>query len=1354
MKGVHTDSTFSNSPRILDLLVGPAYETPVKINGISSLALLDTGSQVSTVGEDFFKNHLSGVELKPLYDLLRVEVAGGSTLSYLGYIEVDLELPGKLCSPGEKSISALLLVVPQTLYNSKTPVLLGTNVIYSCKSFVSKSQKVPGVWSDVFKICQLQLQMRSEGIPVYLRDAVEVPAHQEILVDVEAQLTSVITGNKSVCIEADGNMFLPSGLFTTPMWVDDSSIKPNFQVEIKNISDKNVKIPACTEVGRAYPVSHVTSQSQSHQVSSSDSLDSKSFLELFKLDHLDANVKEKMSDLLLSWQHVFSVSDVDLGLVKGFTHSIELLDETPFKCRRTHIPHHMVEEVRSHLMDMERSGVIQRSHSQYASPLVLVRKPDNSLRFCVDYRMLNKRTKKDHYSVPSVDSTLDRLRGAKYFTCLDLKTGYWQLGLNPADQHKSAFNAASLGFWEFLRMPMGLSNACSSFQRMMESVMGSMNLEACLLYLDDVIIFSDTIESHFEKLSRVLERISEYGLKLKPSKCEFFKEKLKYLGFIVSDNGIEADPEKIQSIVNWPVPANFVQLRRFLGFAGYFRRFIKSFAQIARPLHSLLKGSLLSKGKINPKVKFQWLDVHQAAFRRLIECLSSTPVLAFADFAKPFELETDASASGLGAILFQNVEGVRRVIAYASRGLNSAESRYPAHKLECLALKWAVCDKFRDYLYGAPSFLVLSDNNPLCYLLSTARLDSMTHRWVAELSQFNFSISYRSGKSNVAADALSRKDEKVKLSEETVKAIIDLKDVEDLISSISLSHTIPEVSSLDDLFDVPSGALSAEDWTALQSEDPHISLVIDHLQRGVNSLSDETEESQLLWKERRKLVLKDNVLFRKRHYDGVDQFQLVLPSSKRRLVFEMAHDKMGHMSRERVIELLRDRFYWPRMQATVEKWLKSCDRCLRRNKSGMNLDRAPLHPIMSSQPMEIVCMDYLGLETSVGGYSSILVLTDHYTRFAMAIPTRNQTALTTAKALVELFVQHYGLPLRLHSDMGPCFESKVIAELCQLLGIERSHTTAYHPIGNGQCERMNRTLIGMLGTLPAEKKSRWKDYVLPMVHAYNCTKHASTGFSPFELMFGRKPRLPLDLVLGLDRQQESSSYADYVANLEKRLKDAYVKASKNITGSVNKMIGRYNSHMRGRQLEKGDRVLVKRLRFTEGKHKLEDFWEEEVYVVMSCHPDVPVYDVKKEKGRGRTRKLHRNLLLPIEGETECENMEEESEEEIQDVEDMYTEGIDFLDVEQVAVDQPSQGAEGGQSEGRVEERQRQTEEESDGEREQENEDEVQLPRRSNRERRRPKWMDSGDYVTDFQHSAEATQKEKMELVNSLLAFLK
>ena len=315
--------------------------------------------------------------------------------------------------------------------------------------------------------------------------------------------------------------------------------------------------------------------------------------------------------------------------------------------------------------------------------------------------------------------------------------------------------------------------------------------------------------------------------------------------------------------------------------------------------------------------------------------------------------------------------------------------------------------------------------------------------------------------------------------------------------------------------------------------------------------STDSQEFVLLWRERSKLFVEDGVLFRKRLMDDKEERQIILPHEKRYYVFQLLHDDMGHMGQDRTLDLIRSRFYWPKMQRDIEEWVRTCDRCLRRNKVG-NVHQAELHPIISTRPLEVVCMDFLSVEASVGGHDSILVLTDHYTRFAMAVPTKNQTALTTAKAIVDLFVLHYGLPERLHSDQGPNFESKVIKELCQLLNIKRSHTTPYHASGNGMCERMNRTLLSMLATLPSEKKSRWKDHVVPMIHAYNCTKHDSTGFAPFELMFGRKPRLPVDVLLGLDHAGDSKTYPEYVQQLKSRMQEAYAKASTNINKAVGK----------------------------------------------------------------------------------------------------------------------------------------------------------------------------------------------------------
>ena len=271
--------------------------------------------------------------------------------------------------------------------------------------------------------------------------------------------------------------------------------------------------------------------------------------------------------------------------------------------------------------------------------------------------------------------------------------------------------------------------------------------------------------------------------------------------------------------------------------------------------------------------------------------------------------------------------------------------------------------------------------------------------------------------------------------------------------------------------------------------------------------------------------------------DGCDKFQLVLPSAYVGDALNGLHNDIGHPGRDRNLSLLRDRCYWPGMSADVEDWIRNCGRCIRR-KTPTNA-RAPLVSINSTHPLELVCMDFLTLETSKGGYQYMLIITDHFTRYAQAIPTRNMTAKTTAEAFYNHFLMHYGIPLRIHSDQGANFESRLLRELCQILSMEKSRTTSYHPMGNGMCERFNRTLLNILGTLNPEQKKDWKNHVAPLVHAYKCTKHESTGYSPFYLMFGRESRLPIDLAFGVNTNKQHHSLISYAEGLRKRLQELY-----------------------------------------------------------------------------------------------------------------------------------------------------------------------------------------------------------------------
>ena len=497
------------------------------------------------------------------------------------------------------------------------------------------------------------------------------------------------------------------------------------------------------------------------------SLLSQQLIQPSQVSHFPQEWKEKITQSLKAYGDVFAQNDLDFGQASKVKHHINLKDETPFKQKSRPIHPNDYEAVRKHLQTLLDAGVIRESESPYSSPIVVVRKKSGDVRLCIDYRKLNTLTIRDAYALPNLEEAFSALAGSKWFSVMDLKSGYYQIEMEERDKAKTAF-VCPLGFYEFNRMPQGITNAPSTFQRLMERCMGSLNLKEVLVFLDDIIVFSSTLEEHEARLLHVLQQLRENGLKLSPTKCRFFQNSVRYLGHIVSNNGVETDPEKVSALHTWPRPQNLSELKSFLGFAGYYRRFVKDYSKIVKPLNDLTGGyppyrkrrkvTSCSGGYFNPKEPFadRWTPACKAAFEAIVTKLTSSPILGFANPKIPYILHTDASTSGLGAALYQEQEGEMRVIAYASRGLSPSEKRYPAHKLEFLALKWSVVEKFHDYLYGN-TFTVVTDNNPLTYILKSAKLDATSYCWLAALSTFNFNIKYRAGKSNQDADGLSRR---------------------------------------------------------------------------------------------------------------------------------------------------------------------------------------------------------------------------------------------------------------------------------------------------------------------------------------------------------------------------------------------------------------------------------------------------------------------------------------------------------------------------------------------------------------------------------------------------------------------
>ena len=402
--------------------------------------------------------------------------------------------------------------------------------------------------------------------------------------------------------------------------------------------------------------------------------------------------------------NVFSKNDMDMGRTNLVKHHIELTDPIPFKESYRRIPSQMYDEVKAHIQEMLDLGAIRHSNSPWSSAIVLVRKKDGRLRFCIDLRKLNNRTVKDAYSLPRIETLLDTFLGSTIFTTLDLKAGYWQVEMAEECKTFTAFTCGPLGFYECETMPFGATNAPATFQRLMHNCLGDLNMTWCVVYLDDIIVFSDNPKDHIERLEAVFKKLASAGLKLKPSKCFFFEEEIDYLGHLVSGKGVATSPKKIETVTKWPVPQTVYDVRSFLGFVGYYRRFIRDFSKISKPIREIIIGLENQSKRVAKKTLINWSEAAQSAFEVLKELCVNAPILAFPDYKLLFILHTDSSTEGLGAVLYQKQEGKLRVIAYASRSVTKTESNYPTHKLEFLALKWAICEKFHEYLYGSTPF--------------------------------------------------------------------------------------------------------------------------------------------------------------------------------------------------------------------------------------------------------------------------------------------------------------------------------------------------------------------------------------------------------------------------------------------------------------------------------------------------------------------------------------------------------------------------------------------------------------------------------------------------------------------------
>ncbi|XP_067266693.1 uncharacterized protein [Chanodichthys erythropterus] len=940
-------------------LVGPASTISVELNGCPCQALLDSGSQVTIVFDQWYSKYLSQIPIHPLTGL-SIWGLSSSSYPYKGYIIVDVLLPVSLTGVKE-SVSILALVCPEPQGPQQVPVIIGTNASFfqrltmlSQDSGVSNQAHSLRIQSSLLKPCLHQVQGKvevTEPVEGQVKwkgpGALTIPSRSEVYAMCKVECEKPLRKDIFL-VETPMDSQLPAGLFIPPTVLPYSAIDENkFRVLVCNETFKDISIPTDTVIAKVFPTDTVTVTS--NVPTDLKRIDPKVFK--FGDSPIPADWEKRLREKLAEHRNVFSLEEWDVGRAKGVKHNIRLSDSRPFRERSRRVAPADIDDVRRHIKDLLAAGIITESRSPYASPIVIARKKNGTIRMCIDYRTLNSRTIPDQYTTPRIDDALDCLSGSKWFSVLDLRSGYYQIEMADEDKEKTAF-ICPLGFYQFERMPQGITGAPATFQRLMERAVGDMHLLQVIVYLDDLIVFGRTLEEHEERLLKVLGRLEEYGLKVSIDKCQFCQPQVKYVGHIVSAAGIAPDPEKVKVVSHWKMPHDLKSLRSFLGFCGFYRRFIKNYSAIVRPLTDLTKGypPVKSHNKVVQKGKYysesepfgeRWDQKCTEAFHNIIHCLTHAPVLAYADPAKPYVLHVDASLSGLGAVLNQeHLDGLRPV-AYASRRLSAAERHYPIHQLEFLALKWAVVDKFHDYLYGA-KFTVRTDNNPLTYVLTSAKLSATGHRWLAALATYDFSLQYKPGRHNIDADVLSRyppptdlPQEWVDLPSSGVRAICQLADTHH--SDESCSRLVDQLGATSEV--IPSAyvcpvqlemghkeQLSNSDLRLAQEQDPIIGQVKQEVEKGhiLTTTKSSNPIETLLRQQGAKLSSRQHLLYRITESTcGRERQQLVLPEKYRTQVLHSLHDESGHLGIERTTELCKDRFYWPRMNKDVCKFV--CD---------------------------------------------------------------------------------------------------------------------------------------------------------------------------------------------------------------------------------------------------------------------------------------------------------------------------------------------------------------------------------------------------------------------------------------------
>jgi transposase InsO family protein len=788
--------------------------------------------------------------------------------------------------------------------------------------------------------------------------------------------------------------------------------------------------------------------------------------------------------------------------------------------------------------EMLKAGVIRPSSSPWAAPVTLVPKKDGTTRFCVDYRRLNEVTIKDQFPIPNIQEIFDMVGGSKIFSSLDLKAGYWQVKVHEDDKEKSAFRCHR-GHYEFNVMPFGLCNAPSVFSRIMDQALGELIGKCVLVYIDDLVIFSENKIDHARDVGLVLEKLRQAGLKLKPSKCDFAKEEIDLLGYKVGVNGISVNPEKVKAIKELETPSAVRHVRSFLGMANYYRQCIPNFAEVAQPLVALTK----------KHARFEWGESQEVAFNKLKDLLVSSHVMAAPRVGQEYFLHTDASDHTIGGILCQTDDnGVERVIQYISHQLSGSQLNWPTIEKECYAIVYCI-EKLRPYLYGA-EFTVFTDHRPLLSLFTKQLQNTKIQRWGVLLAEYGAKIQYRQGKYHVRPDMLSRIEHRNKNKE---VAVIDSDDWVD-------PQAFPD-SNVEELLPLVHDGLD-------------LAKVAVHQRQEYPDICEQAEKDEGGWE-----IIKGVVYSTTRPTMAAALYpRLLLPKEWQHRVIMRAHHDVGHMATGKTLARISDSYIWPGMRGDVKTTLLKCTVCQAHSERKEHVPMGEM-PI-ATYPNQVIGMDLIELPRSPEGLKYALTIIDHCSGWAEVYPLPNKTNESVWSAWTNYYLPAHSVPEVIITDRGQEFCAGPWEEYLSQLGVEHRKTTPMHPQSNGRTERFNKTFKQLLEKAVNNQPTQWPGKIGACLTAYRHAVSNTTGYSPFYLMYGRHGRLPMTKTL---KQGGGSKFGNRLDDLSTALQVASEMTKNSRIYNRERLRQKANAN----HIEVGDIVVLK----ADPRVKLTSRWD-------------------------------------------------------------------------------------------------------------------------------------------------------------------